>query len=109
MKTATMPAIVAALVLLVALTASHSAEAIPSKEVCVSVSASGLDLSTQRGQEILYARINRAAKRICGGTTLREVGSMAQRQLNTNCIRTTVDRAVQQKGNKGLDAMHARS
>ena len=62
----------------VALMASFGASAamIKNDSDAVKVDARGLNLNSQQGQEVLYERLEVAAKQVCGETTVHRAGSL---------------------------------
>ena len=56
----------------------------------VTVSYADLDLSDPRGQKTLEKRIKRAARKVCGSTNLKEVGSLSRVAENRNCYESAI-------------------
>ena len=94
-----------------ALTASLGATAgsIKGIESAVKVNADGLNLSSDRGQEILYSRLQRAAKQICGSNSIIETGSLERAMDNKACFEETLSQAVESTGNHGIKQIHKTS
>jgi UrcA family protein len=70
----------------------------------ITISFGELDLSKPQGVEVLYTRIKRAAKSVCGFersplTTLR-------RRQSTSCYESTLEDAVRQVNRPKLTALH---
>jgi UrcA family protein len=61
-----------------------------------------LNVDTPAGVEVLYRRINSAARRVCGY----EAASVYANSNWQNCIRPTVDAAVAKVNNPMLTALH---
>ena len=75
-----------------------NAAMIKSNEAVVKVDAAGLDLKSERGQEIFYARVQRAAKQICGSSSVIQVGSVARAMSNRACYKETVSEVLHKFG-----------
>ena len=90
-------------------TAGANAAGLTSNADAITVDARGLDLTEAQGQEVLYARLTRAARLICGDTTVHGAGSLKQAQKNRSCVNDKLSRAVESAGSEGLQAMHNRS
>ena len=86
-----------------------NATMIKTNDAVIKVDAGGLDLGSERGQEILYHRLQNAAKQICGSTNLNRVGSVARVLSNKSCYKETLDEAVKSVGVRGLEVLHRRS
>jgi UrcA family protein len=94
-----------------ALTVSLGANAgyIKGIESAVKVDAEGLNLNSERGQEILYSRLQKAAKKICGSNSVVETGSLQRAMGNKSCYQETLTKAVESTGNQGLRQIHKTS
>ena len=79
------------------------------EEATVKVDARGIDLNSERGQEMLYDRLQRAAKKVCGSTSVREVGSLKSAMDNQACFDETLSKAVESVGNRSLSRIHKTS
>ena len=75
----------------------------------VKVDVRGLDLSSERGQEVLYHRLQNAAKQICGSSNVREVGSLGRALDNKSCYNETLSNSVETVGSEGLEKIHQTS
>ena len=75
----------------------------------VKVDVRGLDLSSQRGQEVLYHRLQNAAKKICGSSSVREVGSLVRALDNKSCYNETLSNSVEALGSESLEQIHETS
>jgi UrcA family protein len=70
----------------------------------ITVSYAELDISKPRGLEVLYSRIQRAAKMVCGfDYSIQELSR--GRQANA-CYKSAVDNAVRQIDRPTLTALH---
>lgn len=76
-------------------------EAVPA----VAVSLEGYDLSSPKGADALYSRIQSAAEVVCRVDESRETERIARAQA---CYRSAVGDAVAQVNQPTLSAMHAR-
>ena len=75
----------------------------------VKVNLRGLDLNSHNGQEILYSRLEKAAKKICGPSSMHQAGSLARALANKSCFKETLSRAVGSVGNESLNEIHRSS
>ena len=75
----------------------------------VRVDARGLDLSSEQGQEMLYSRLQKAAKQICGTSSVSETGSLKRALNNKSCYDETLSKAVEAAGSDTLEAIHKTS
>lgn len=64
----------------------------------VSISYSAADAATPEGRALLEARIEQAARDICGPSDLHLAGSLATAARNDECFEQTVDDALSQIG-----------
>jgi UrcA family protein len=62
-----------------------------------------LDLTTDEGMAVLYARVRRAAKAVCGAPGV--TGSRLDERHDA-CLRAATDRAISQLGVPGLAELH---
>ena len=62
----------------------------------MTVSYADLDLSTAEAQETLYYRISRAARKVCGSSNLRRVGSVKRVAENKSCYENAMAQALSQ-------------
>lgn len=70
----------------------------------ITVSYAELDINKPRGLEVLYSRIERAAKSVCGfENSPRQLSRMRQAKA---CYQTAVDDAVRQINRPTLTALH---
>jgi UrcA family protein len=70
----------------------------------IAVSYSDLDISNAAGAKLLYARIRRAARKVC--TLDGEVGHVSQSRERALCVQRAVDQAVMSVNNPVLVAMY---
>jgi len=89
--------------------AGASAAGIKSNADAITVDARGLNLNNEHGQEVLYTRLTKAAKQVCGETTVHGAGSLKQAMENRTCYSDTLSKAVESVGNDGLNSIHKRS
>ena len=106
--TATLTAF-ALLLSMTALSAGASTAMIKSNKGGIKVDARGINLADEQGQEILYSRLQRAAKQMCGSTSLQAVGSLQRAAANRQCVDETLTRAVESVGNSELTEFHKTS
>jgi len=71
------------------------------------VSYADLNLEKEAGAEILYQRLQKAAKQVCSGRTLTVKGSLTEAAARTSCIRDTLDEAVKHVNNQHVSKIHA--
>jgi UrcA family protein len=95
----------------IALTISLGANAamIKGQHDTVTVDAEGLDLRTNKGTEMLYSRLQDAARDICGTTSVHENGSLKRALENRACYNETLSQAVESVGSESLDRIHSSS
>ena len=70
------------------------------------VSYADLNIEKQEGAEILYQRLQKAAKQVCSGRTLTVKGSLTEAAARKSCIRDTLDEAVKQVNNQYVNKIH---
>ena len=75
-----------------------------SSQKAATVSFEELDLNTQKGVDVLYARLRIAAKDVCAPLAGRELSRQAKYRA---CINESLDQAVQEVANANLTAAHA--
>ncbi len=68
------------------------------------VDISDLDLSHVDGQQIMEARLKRAAKKVCGSQDVRKAGSLENVRKNKACFSETFAKAVNSVENQYLTA-----
>ena len=56
------------------------------------------DLATEEGRKILHSRIERAAKKVCGPTNLRDAGGLRNMSRNRQCYDQALQAASSQIG-----------
>jgi UrcA family protein len=69
----------------------------------ITVSFAELDISKPRGLEVLYSRIEHAAKAVCG---LEYSMQLARTRVAKTCYKTAIDDAVRQINRPTLTALH---
>jgi UrcA family protein len=70
----------------------------------IKVSYAELDINKPRGLEVLYSRIQRAAKIVCGNDHMLQ--ELARGRHAAACYKTAVDDAVRQINRPTLTALH---
>ena len=60
----------------------------------LAVNFGDLDLSSAKGQEVLYYRLSRAAEAVCGSDNVRITGSVSQATRNASCHDEALSRAL---------------
>jgi UrcA family protein len=70
----------------------------------VRVNYAGLDLTTERGAQMLYERINAAAERVCPSADSRDLLTTLNGRI---CRKHAVEQAIAQVGNPKLAALLA--
>jgi UrcA family protein len=70
----------------------------------MTVSFAELDITKPRGLEVLYSRIEHAAKIVCGVDYMPK--SLARNRHATACYKTAIDDAVRQINRPTLTALH---
>ncbi len=73
----------------------------------VTVSYSDLNLKNEEGVRVLYRRLKRASKEICGVTSLRTPGDTSWSRKTKQCYRETLSRLVDKIDNEDLTRIHA--
>ena len=101
-KSRRLASIVAAITMLAAAgTAAATDSAIAATSVRIGYSPSAIE--TEAGAEALYARITRAARRVCGPVDARDLRTqIAARE----CLEIAIENALEQTGSGKLTAMH---
>ena len=82
--------------------------AFASTEPEVSISYEAAELDSAKGQELLYARLEKAARQLCGPTKLSDTGSLEKAQSNAECYDDTLTAAVDRLDNEAIRALHNR-
>ena len=80
-------------------------------EVKTTVSYTDLNLENEEGVRVLYQRLKRASKEVCGAKSLNIAGSLPvslQRGTPKRCYRETLSNAVDKIDNEDLTRIHAR-
>ncbi len=72
-----------------------------------SVSYADLNLENEEGVRVLYRRLRRASKEVCGVTSLLIAGSIGHLQGTKQCYRETLSNAVDKFDNDDLTRIHA--
>ncbi len=71
------------------------------------VSYADLNLENEEGVQVLYRRLQRASKKVCGVTSLRIAGSVSSLRKPQQCYRQTLSNAVDKIDNEDLTRVHA--
>ena len=104
------PLVAAVLCLLCSIPVIASATMRPdTSERTTTVSTADLNLLDEQGVTVLYRRLQRASRNVCGSANIVTAGSLKQRQLNQQCYRETLKNAVQDFSNTKLTQLHADS
>ncbi len=73
----------------------------------VSVSYADLNLENEQSVRVLYGRLQRASKEVCGSGSLRHGGSVIMKSSGVRCYRKTLSNAVDKIDNEDLSRIHA--
>ncbi len=73
----------------------------------VVVSYADLNLENEESVRVLYRRLKRASKEVCGGGSLRHGGSIIMKSSRLQCYRDTLSNAVDNFDNEDLSRIHA--
>ncbi len=73
----------------------------------VTVSYADLNLENEEGLQVLYRRLQRASKEVCGVTSLIIAGSLSHLRMPQQCYRQTLSNAVDEFENEDLTRIHA--
>jgi UrcA family protein len=65
-----------------------------------------LNVDNKRGAEILYQRLQKASKRVCGVESIRTVRGAKIEADQRSCYRQTLNQAVAEIESDALDAVH---
>ncbi len=71
------------------------------------VSYADLNLESEEGVRVLYRRLQRASREVCGVTSLRIAGSLSALRKPQQCYRETLSNAVDKIDNEDLTRIHA--
>lgn len=72
----------------------------------ISVSYADLDIKNAAGAKVLYVRLQRASRSVCGLNEVRSVGSLNQLTHAKQCYRAALDKAVAKIDSKALEELH---
>lgn len=70
------------------------------------VAYADLNVQNRRGAEILYQRLQKASKRVCGVESIRTVRGAKIEADQRSCYRRTLNHAVAEVESDALDAIH---
>ena len=73
----------------------------------VSVSYADLNLENEQSVRVLYGRLQRASKEVCGSGTLRHGGSVIMKSSGLRCYRKTLSNAVDKIDNEVLSRIYS--
>jgi len=71
------------------------------------VSYADLNLENEESVRVLYRRLQRASKEVCGGGSLRHSRSIIMKSSRLQCYRETLSNAVDNIDNEDLTRIHA--
>ncbi len=71
------------------------------------VSYADLNLESEQGVRVLYRRLQRTSKEVCGVTSLQIAGSLNFLSKTKQCYRETLSNAVDKIDNEDLTRIHA--
>jgi UrcA family protein len=72
----------------------------------VKVSYDDLNISSEAGARVLYARLQRASERVCGVGSILEMGSLSATHGAKACYEETLDEAVVKIDSEALTSIH---
>ena len=67
------------------------------------------ELNSVAGQERLYTKMQDAAHKLCGSTSIQMTGSVRMTEANSECYEGTLTAAVKRLGNDAITALHSQS
>ena len=73
----------------------------------VKVSYADLDLQKTAGAQVLYRRLQNAARQACGAPSLRIQGTLREFSETKNCYRKSLDAAVAKVDNANVNSIHS--
>ncbi len=77
------------------------------EDVKATVSYADLNLESEQGVRVLYRRLQRTSKEVCGVTSLQIAGSLNFLSKTKQCYRETLSNAVDKIDNEDLTRIHA--
>jgi len=77
------------------------------EDVKATVSYADLNLESEQGVRVLYRRLQRTSKEVCGVTSLQIAGSLNFLSKTKQCYRETLSNAVDKFDNDDLTRIHA--
>ncbi|MBD3646058.1 MAG: UrcA family protein [Pseudomonadales bacterium] len=72
----------------------------------VTVSFADLDVTAYEGRQALYHRLEKAAEKVCGPTSIQLTGKMSRVNSNRSCVRETIARTIEKLDIPNLQAVH---
>ncbi len=75
--------------------------------ISITVSYADLNLENKEGVQVLYRRLRRASKEVCGDRSLTLLGSVVRLQQVNQCYGQTLAEAVETIDNEHLTRIHA--
>ena len=73
----------------------------------INVSYAGLNIESDAGAKILYARLKRASARVCGIESYTTVRSLSVRRNAQTCFQNTLEASVEEIDSDALTEIHA--
>ncbi len=87
----------------VVLAGTHS----DTEDAKTTVSYADLNLENEEGVRVLYRRLQRASREVCGGGSLRHGGSIILKSSRLQCYRETLSNSVDKIDIEDLTRIHA--
>ena len=106
MKKATLTALNTFLAIGLTLPMIAAAELPHSERTGVSVDYSDLNIHSEAGARVLYARLRNASEAVCGVDSFRETGSLSIYTQAEQCFVSTLDKAVGRVDSETLQRLH---
>ncbi len=87
---------------------ASAAAGLPSQfeDSAVTVSFADLNIQNTAGARVLYSRLQRATKSVCGLKSYRELGSLSRVSQAKQCYTETLDEAVTKIDSAALQEIH---
>ncbi len=77
------------------------------KESTATVTYADLNLGNQAGAQVLYSRLKRASREVCGVISFQNAGSVSRFRKVRQCYRETLTKSVDKIDNDLLTRIHA--
>ncbi len=97
---------VIAAVAIVVLSAPAIASASNETELAVKVNYEDLNVQKEAGAKVLYGRLQRASKNVCGVESLKTAGSVRALQEMQSCYKSSLTTAVAKVDSAALSKIH---